>query len=224
MAIWVSPNTFYPEVVDTWKPVFKRLFLPYVSLEDAFNAQITAISFPSVAHTPVKQGFQNYELTKRAGKQLDHMMDKTFTITCKLTESYITYFMARQQFDLFLKFGEVAKDLYIPPISVTILDDGGFEIITYTYSELTPISLSEFDLSYAARPGTFNTFTWTFAYNYFDIWYRDASGKRVKLCTDPNDGVLKDKGLINVSSISDSHRIITSIQGHPDSKKLNTTI
>lgn len=48
MAIWVSPNTFYPEVVDTWKPVFKRLYLPYVSLEDAFNAQITSISFPSV--------------------------------------------------------------------------------------------------------------------------------------------------------------------------------
>lgn len=220
MAIWVSPNTFYPEVVDTWKPVFKRLYLPYVSLEDAFNAQITSISFPSVQHTPVKQGFQNYDLTKRGGKQLNQMMDKTFTITVKLTESYLTYFMARQQFDLFMKFGEQAKELYMPPISVTILDDGGFEIITYTYSELTPTGLSDFDLSYAARPGTFNTFTWTFAYNYFDIWYRDPSNKRVKLSTDPFDGVLKDPGIINVSTLPDSHNIITSIQGHPDSKPL----
>jgi hypothetical protein len=37
-AIWLSPNTFYPEVNDLWKPLFKRLYLPYVTVEDFFNS------------------------------------------------------------------------------------------------------------------------------------------------------------------------------------------
>ena len=100
----------------------------------------------------------------------------------------------------------------MPPISVTILDDGGFETVTYTYHELTPIGLSDFDLSYAARPGTFNTFTWTFSYNYFDIYYRDPEGVRSKLNTDPNDGILKDPGFIQTDKLPDNHYTISKMQ------------
>lgn len=211
-AIWMHPNFFYQEVIDTWKPVWMRQYLPYVSASDLFNSQITSISFPTISTTPVKQGFQNYELTKRGGKQLDHTMDKTFTLTVKLTESYLTYFMARQQFDMFMKYGENAQDLYMPGISISILDDGGFEIITYTYNEITPINLSDFDLSYSARPGSFNTFTWTFAYNYFEIWYRDTQNKRTKLDVDLYNGVLFDKGEINLSALPNSYDYISSMK------------
>lgn len=137
---------------------------------------------------------QNYQITKRSGKQLDQDMAKDLTLTIKLSESYMTYFIARQQMDLYLKFGENHKDLYFPPINVTILDEGGFENITYTYYQLTPVSLSDFDLSYAAKPGSFNTFTWGFKYNYFDIYYRDEHGNRVKMNLDPDDGMLKFPG------------------------------
>ena len=100
----------------------------------------------------------------------------------------------------------------MPPISVTILDDGGFETVTYTYHELTPVGLSDFDLSYAARPGTFNTFTWTFSYNYFDIYYRDPEGVRSKLNTDPNDGILKDPGFIQIDKLPENHYTISKMQ------------
>lgn len=211
-CIWLQPNTFYPEVNELWKPQFRRMYLPYLTLEDFFNSQITQISFPSVSSSNVQQKAQNYSINKRPGLQLNHQMDKTFTLTVKLSESYITYFMARQQFDLFLKFGENAKELYMPPISVTILDDGGFETVTYTYHELTPVGLSDFDLSYAARPGTFNTFTWTFSYNYFDIYYRDPEGVRSKLNTDPNDGILKDPGFIQTDKLPENHYTISKMQ------------
>ena len=188
------------------------MYLPYVTLEDFFNSQITQISFPSVSSQSVKQHAQNYEITKRPGLQLNHQMDKSFTLTVKLSESYITYFMARQQFDLFLKFGKHAKNLYMPPLSVTILDDGGFETVTYTYHELTPTGLSDFDLSYAARPGTFNTFTWTFAYNYFDIYYRDVDGIRSKMNTNVHDGMLDDPGYIQTATLPENHYTISKMQ------------
>lgn len=140
-------------------------------------------------------------------------MAKTLTLTIKLSESYLTYFICRHQFDLFLRYGmEYQSDLYFPPISITILDDGGFEIITYTYSELTPVNISDFELSYAARPGQFNTFTWEFNYNYFDIWYRDERGLREKLSTSKDFGMLKDPGLIDVNNLPGNHQVISSLK------------
>jgi len=64
---------------------------------------------------------------------------------------------------------------------------------------LTPTSLSDFDLSYAAKPGSFNTFTWGFRYNYFNIYYRDESGNRVKFNLNPDDGMLKFPGAIETN-------------------------
>ena len=177
------------------------MFLPYLTLEDFFNSQITQISFPSINTQTVNQRNQNYPLTKRGGLQLDQSMEKTLTLTIKLSQSYITYFMVRQQFEEYLKFGEGQKELYMPPISVTILDDDGFETVTYTYNQLTPTGLSDFDLSYAARPGSFNTFTWTFSYNYFDIWYRDNTGERKAHTTGLNTRYLKATGIINISIV-----------------------
>lgn len=188
-VIWLSSNFFYPEVVKVWQPVFKRLYLPYVTLEDMFNAQISSISFPQISLSNVTQQLQNYQLTKRGGKQLDQSMPKSLTLTVKLTEGHMAYFMMRQQIDLYLKYGSAYKDLYMPPVNVTILDDGGVENISYTYYQLTPSSLSDYELSYAAKPGSFNTFTVGFTFNYFDIWYRDQNGNRVIINSE--DGMLK---------------------------------
>ena len=195
-VIWLPANFFYSEVVKLWTPVFKRMFLPYLTIEDMFNSQITNLSFPSVNSNTVTQQNQNYQITKRSGRQLDQDMNKELTLTIKLSESYMTYFIARQQMDLYLKYGANQKALYFPPINVTILDEGGFENITYTYFQLTPTNLSDFDLSYAAKPGSFNTFTWGFKYNYFDIYYRDENGNRVKMNMNPDDGMLKFQGAV----------------------------
>lgn len=208
-VIWFPANFFYSEVVKLWKPVFKRMFLPYLTVEDMFNSQISQISFPSINTNSVTQQNQNYQITKRSGRQLDQDMAKDLTITIKLSESYMTYFIARQQMDLYLKYGANQKELYFPPVNVTILDEGGFENITYTYYQLTPVSLSDFDLSYAAKPGSFNTFTWGFKYNYFDIYYRDSSGNRVKLNLDPNEGMLKFPGAVE-SNINRGNNMINT--------------
>lgn len=218
-AIYIDPNFIYQPVIDTWLPIIRRQHFPYVGLVDFLNSQITSISFPNVTAPGVNQGSQNYQLTKRAGKQLDHLMAKTFTLTMKLSESYLTYFICRQQFDLYLRYGlEYQSDLYFPPISITILDDGGFEIITYTYNQLTPINISDFDLSYQARPGTFNTFTWEFAYNYFDIWYKDDNtGRREKLSTSKDFGMLKDPGIIDINTLSEGKQR-TIIANHNNRK------
>lgn len=156
--------------------------LPYMNLEDFINSQIQSVNFPSFNSPSLEQQIGLYKIHKRAGFEMDQLMDKTLTITFKLTESYISYFMMRQQFEYFLRLVDVA-DLYWPPLTVSLLDDGGFETISYKYHQLSPTSLSEINLSYAARVGTYNTFTLGCGFNYFDIWYRDTNGKMMQVST-----------------------------------------
>lgn len=190
-VIYFDSNTFYPMVNETWLPVIKRMMLPYLSLEDFFNSQIQSLSFPGFNGSPVSQQMGLYNVKKRPGRAADQIQEKNLSLTVKLTESYISYFVARQQYDEFLALGPArdVKELYMPSIFLSFLDDAGFETITYQMDELTPTGISDLSLSYAARIGSFNTFTWNFSYNYLSIWYRKPDGTRVLL----NNDILIDK-------------------------------
>lgn len=180
-VIYFPQNFFYPDVNDNWLPLIKRMYLPYRTTEDFMNAQIQTISFPSIAAPAVTQGRWQYEIHKRNGKELDQLFPKEpINITFKLTESYMSYFIIREQFDLFLKYFNI-QPLYWAPITVSLLDDAGMETISYRFVQITPTNLSDMSLSYAARLGTYNTFSLGFHYNYFEIWYRDPETGKLQL-------------------------------------------
>lgn len=192
-VIALDYNWFYPDISTTWMPIMHRLYLPYITCEDFFNANITSVNFPGINSNPPQQQGHMYGLTKRQSNQVDQIVDKSLQLTVKTTESYISYFMAKHQFDLYLRLGQLTP-LYLPDISVTLLDDGGFETITYVYQQLTPVSLGNISMSYAARMGQFNTFTWDFKYNYYDVYVRGENGDRVLISKqyDPNiDGTIE---------------------------------
>lgn len=170
-------NWFYPDVAQKWLPVLNRMYLPYITMEDFFNAQIQSVNFPGVSSSNVNQQGRLYKLQKRPGYQEDQIIDKQITLTIKTSESFISYFVARHQYQLFLRLGQLTP-LYLPNITISLLDDGGFETVSYCYQQLTPISISDLSMSYAARMGQFNTFTWTFTYNYYDVYIRNGKGER----------------------------------------------
>lgn len=174
-------NWAYPEVNEHWLPVVKRMHLPYWTVEDFMNAQIQSISFPGINAPSVTQGLFQYEIHKRNGKELQHLFPKEpINITFKLTESYISYFILREQFDLYLRYVDV-QALYWSPITISLLDDAGMETINFRFEQITPTNLSELELTYAARLGTYNTFTLGFMYNYFSINYRNPETGKMEL-------------------------------------------
>jgi|LAHS01.1.fsa_nt_gb hypothetical protein len=177
-VVYFGKNFFYPEVVDRWLPAVKRLCLPYMNLEDFMLAQLQSFSFPAINMSSVNQQWGQYKLSKRDSRTLDQAMDKTMTFTFKLTEGYISYFIWRQQMDLYYQEFEIKK-LYMNPIMVDLLDDQGHAVITYEQEQITPISLSDLPLSYAAKLGSYSTFTLTTNYNYYDVWYYDTVSKKM---------------------------------------------
>ena len=157
-------NWFYPDVTQKWMPILERMYLPYITLEDFFNAQIHSINFPGLNSGTVQQQGRLYKIQKRPGYQEDQLIDKQLTLTVKTAESYISYFVARHQFQLFLRLGQLTP-LYLPNITVSLLDDGGFETVSYCYQQLTPIARGDWSMSYAARLGQFKKYTRSFDYN-----------------------------------------------------------
>lgn len=213
-VIALDYNWFYPDISMTWMPILNRLYLPYMTCEDFFNANITSINFPGINAQPVSQQGRLYNINKRPGNQVDQILDKTLTLTVKTTESYISYFMARHQFDLFLRLGQ-STEVYLPDITVSLLDDGGFETITYKYQQLTPVSLGDLSMSYASRMGQFNTFQWGFRYNYYDVYVRGEDGDRVLISKqyDPNvDGIIEYLDLDDEKYSQKQHPGISSKQ------------
>lgn len=173
-AVYFPQNFFYREVHDRWMPIIKKMLLPYMSVEDYMNAQIQSIDLPQINMQSQSQQAGRYTLSKRPGMALDEAMDKSLSITFKLTEGYTSYFIMRQQFDLYFQILKT-KPLYWSPICVDLLDDFGHAIITYEQEQITPETMSNLSLSYAAKLGSYNTFDVTMKYNYFNIWYYNES-------------------------------------------------
>ena len=169
-------------------PVVKRKYLPYNTMEDFINAQITQINFPGINASPVGQTIGPYNIQKRPGFSVDSTgINKQITLSIKNTESYIAYFVLRDQMNYFLKIGEQARvgmgQLFMPDIIVSLLDDGGFETACYVLKHLTMTSLSDLNLQYSAQIGQFNTFTASFVYSFYDVYTVDENGR--KLISEP---------------------------------------
>ena len=166
-AIWFPQDFFYPEIRERWTPVVKRLKLQYLTLEDYFNATVQGITFPEVELKNVGQPQTMFNITYRGGKELEPILDKNITITFKLTEGFITYWMLFDQIELFQQYG--IKQPFWPSMYVSFLDHHGFELMTFEFQKIVPTMLSQLPVSYATVSSDFNTFTLNLRYNRYKI-------------------------------------------------------
>ena len=173
-VIWFPNDFFYPEIREHWTPVVNRLKLQYLTLEDYFNATVQSITFPEVVLTPLTQPQTMFQIKYRGGKELEPLLDKNLTVTFKLTEGFITYWMLFDQIEMFQKYSERAP--FWPSMYVSFLDHHGFELMTFEFQKIVPVRLSQFNANYATVASEFNTFSLNMTYNRYKIKRRLTSG------------------------------------------------
>ena len=166
-TIWFPKNFFYPEINKRWTPIVRRLKLPYESLEDFFNASIQSITMPPIDLVPITQQQGQFPIAYRPGKELEPLFEKTINVTFKLTEGFISYWLMFEQMEMFLKYMESSP--FWPPMYVSFLDLHGFELVVFEFHQITPLSLTQFEVSYAQTAAEFNTFSVGLKYNRFKI-------------------------------------------------------
>lgn len=167
---------FYPEVIERWEPVIKKLKLPYESLEDFMNSNIQSVTFPAIQTPNVEQQQSQFRITYRGGKEMEAAItEKTIDITFKLSESCYPYWILRDQYEKFLEYSK--KIPFWPSMDLTFLDNNGFEIVTYEMSRIVPNFLSELNLSQASILTDFRTFNLSLTYNRFKVKNLLSTGK-----------------------------------------------
>ena len=169
-TIWFPRNFFYPEVEKRWTPIIKRLKLQYQTIEDFLNASVQNVTFPEMSLAPVNQPQTMFNIKYRGGKELEPILDKNLTVTFKLMEGFIIYWMLFEQIELYQKYAE--KDPFWPSMYVSFLDHHGFELLVFEFEKIVPTGMSQFNLSYATTAAEFNTFTLNMVYNRFKILRR----------------------------------------------------
>lgn len=173
-AIWLPQDFFYPEIRERWTPIVKRMKLPYLTLEDYVNATIQSINFPEVVLPIISQDQTMFQIKYRGGKELEPILDKNLTITFKLAEGFVSYWMFFEQIELFQQYSE--RKPFWPSMYVSFLDHHGFELMTFEFKKIIPTGMSQFPLSNATVASDFNTWTLSLRYNRYTITRKMGPG------------------------------------------------
>jgi len=173
MFMFYFPSNFwYDEVVQKWTPMIERMRLPITTVNDFMNSQVQGVTFPQISLDNAIQQREQYEVAYAGGKEMEPLIDKSLTVTFKLTESYITYWILWDQIDMFLRYTSNPKQrmpIWMEPLKLTFLTDTGFRLSEFTFFEILPLGLSELNMSFAATVSSYNTFQLRFHYNRFEV-------------------------------------------------------
>jgi hypothetical protein len=155
---------FYPSITQKYETYLKRLPIPYQNLHDYMTAGVQACSFPALSAEPVEQILYEDNYTSKGGFRLDRYLTREFNLTFKLYEGYINYWV---MYDMFKEFYNLDnKEPFLSDVTITFLDQTGFEFMAVEMHQIIMLSISELELNYSSNTADFKTFNMNFKYNY----------------------------------------------------------
>lgn len=161
------PKEFFPkEIEEKYLGYVKRMPIPYDTLRDFMNASIQQISFPSfTAIDSVEQTRPGgYRQNHKSATNIQNLVRRDFSITFKLGEGFINYWIMYDSIVQFLDFQN--ENGYLPDLILRLLDNHGVVMASITLQQSIYTSLSEVQLNYSSTTPNFSTFTVGFKCNY----------------------------------------------------------
>lgn len=158
---------FYPSVTEKYETYIKRLPIPYENMHDYMTAGVQAITFPALNGEDVEQTFLEHPITAKGGHSPIWYVDRGLTLTFKSYEGYINYWV---WFDMFFKYYDFQQeDKYLGDITLTFLDQTGFEFVAVEFQQVVMTGLSTLELNYSSNAAEFKNFTADFKYNFLKV-------------------------------------------------------
>jgi hypothetical protein len=162
------PDFFADEIKEKYKKYYQSLILPYDTIGEFMSSTIQSIDFPGWEMDPATQTrlFGKKQEYKNAVQVVD-TFTRQFSITFKLTDAYLNYFIFLENSLKFLDFKN--KQQTFSPIRLSLLDNEGYLVCSIIFKEPILKKQEGFKLSYSSATPDFKTFTVNFAYFDFDI-------------------------------------------------------
>ena len=180
---------FSEEIKAKYDKYYRSLIMPYSSLDDFMVSTIQGINFPGFKSQLLTQTTNLGKIQERqSSKPLEDQFDRSLTITFKLSDAFLNYFIFLDNSINYLapistteentrnSLGKASSIVqssqnhpYFKPIRLTLLNNEGYAVASITLNRPMLTSLSEMKLSYSANTPQFQTFTATFQYFNFDL-------------------------------------------------------
>lgn len=168
--IFHFPKTFLNDVVvDKYKGYVKRLPIPYDTVNDFINSTIQSVNFPTLRTIDTAEQIRpgGFKQTYKSATTLQNLIQRDFSVTFKLGEGFINYWIMYENIVKFLDFKN--KDEYFDDFRLLLLDNDGIIMASVLLQQPLVTSISEIQLNYANTTPNFAAFTVGFRCNYVDV-------------------------------------------------------
>ena len=160
------PDFFAPEIKEKYKKYYQSLILPYDTIDEFMSSTVQQIDFPSWAMQPVQQTRPLGKLQEyKNSKPLKELFTREITLTMKISDAYLNYFIFLENSLEFLDFSN--KEQTLKPIKLLMLNNEGYSVSSITFNNPILMSQTGIKLSYSSVTPQFNTFEVKF--KYFDF-------------------------------------------------------
>lgn len=168
--IFNFPKGFiYPEVVQKYEGYIKRMPIPYDTINDFINSTIQSVNFPTLRTVDTVDQIRpgGFKQTYKSATTLQNLIQRDFTITFKLGEGFINYWVIYENIIKFLDFQN--SEQYLPDFRLLLLDNDGIIMASVLLQQPVITSLSEIQLNYSSTTPQFQTFSVGFHCNYVNV-------------------------------------------------------
>lgn len=163
------PDFFAPAIKEKYKKYYQSLIMPYDTIDEFMSATIQSIDFPGWTMDPATQTrLFGKQQEYKSSKQVVDLFTREFTLTFKLTDAYLNYFIFLENSLKYLDFSNKSQPTF-SPMRLSLLDNEGYLVSSIIFKRPILKSQDGFKLSYSSSTPDFTTFTAKFVYFDFDI-------------------------------------------------------
>jgi len=187
--VQLPADFFNQEVQKKYEKYYRSLLLPYNNLDDFMVSTIQGINFPGFKSQLATQVNPLGKIQERqSSKPLEDQFERSLTLTFKLSDAFLNYFIFLDNSLNYLSPLNVTKENtqnslglaqsqavinnshpFFKPIRLTLLNNEGYAVASIVMNRPMLTSLSEMKLSYSSNTPQFQTFTATFTYYNFEL-------------------------------------------------------
>lgn len=162
------PDFFNAEIKEKYKKYYQSLILPYDSIEEFMTSTIQSIEFPSWSMTlPQQTRIGGKKQEYKSALPVEDYFKREFTLTFKLTDSYLNYFIFLENAFKFMNFDN--KTQTYSPMRLCLLNNEGYLVSSLIFKNPIIKGMNGLNLSYSSATPDFKTFQANFQYLDSDI-------------------------------------------------------
>jgi len=184
------PNTFFARAIsEKYSKYYSSLLLPFEKIEDFMSSTIQSVKFngftvPILTQVRPLGKMQDFH----SAKPIADLFERKFTLTFKLSDAYLNYFIFLDNVLNYLDQGNVEprntrtslsgqgvptveepQGLTLDPIRLTLLNSEGYAVSSIIFNHPIITGMTQLSLSYSDSAPKFTSFDVSFQFFNFDI-------------------------------------------------------